>query len=418
MIHTRYNHPVPTHLGLTLLLMGLFLLPLPSKAQNGLIPVSAPADSHAAAALFVKKCKQIIPYYSAPNHFTIIDAAQYKDRHRVNLTLRVDADQFIEPQKDFYIGFFATPNLPLDIPLLVQSGYDLCMLVQSDKTINNINGYGGLMVSISNQELRKALEGPQSAPSQADMMQMGRDYLIKYARTITPHLPMRMGKGERFVQCYYSDSLLTMTLEYEDSVWPDIRQFLLNNMDDVRVSRAQTMVEDTNNAIAISALVSGSSVRHIYRNRAHTDSVDFLVTPWMLEYVYNKSLRVDNEAQALPSDYLLALAQEMDRRAPIEVDDDTRMVNCTYDSVTRMMTYVYEISDAAMLQIEKEPGVKEMLRQRIVRYFQSDDAEVKALVDNLIVAEATISYVYRSQHSTNPVVFTFVAPEIAHARRK
>ena len=83
-----------------------------------------------------------------------------------------------------------------------------------------------------------------------------------------------------------------------------------------------------------------------------------------------------------------------------------------------MMTYVYEISDAAMLQIEKEPGVKEMLRQRIVRYFQSDDAEVKALVDNLIVAEATISYVYRSQHSTNPVVFTFVAPEIAHARRK
>jgi hypothetical protein len=83
-----------------------------------------------------------------------------------------------------------------------------------------------------------------------------------------------------------------------------------------------------------------------------------------------------------------------------------------------MMTYVYEISDAAMLQIEKEPGVKEMLRQRIVRYFQSDDAEVKALVDNLIAAEATISYVYRSQHSTNPVVFTFAAPEIAHARRK
>ncbi len=404
---------------------------LPWMALSQPIPhhEHVPKDPDAAAALFVKQFRQIVPYYSAQYHLTVTDVAQNKSNHSVRLTVRVDADQTIQPEKEYYIPFIAAPDMPWDITLLADNGYDLCMQVNSDRTINNYYGYGGLMVILTNADLIRAvgidaskrpdggnLSGGKSA---AEMAQKGRDYLAKYASTISPHLPMPMGKGERFVQCYYVDSALTMTLEYDDSLWGDIRQFLSDNMDDVRVSRTRSLVEDTSNAIAISAYVSASSIRHIYRNHAHTDSLEVTVTPWMLDYVFSKTYAADGSlVESTPNDYLSALAQESDRQTPLQVDEETQLVQCSYDTAARLLTYVYEITDAAMLQYGENPMVQETLYMNILQYFQSDDPMVVELVKNIVAAEATVSYVYRSRHGKKPIVFTYSATEVKQASSK
>lgn len=404
-----------------------FFFPLRSIAQPIPHHHNVPKDPDAAAALFVSQFKTIIPYYDARYHLTIIDASQNKANHTVRLNARLNADQIIRPEKEYYIPLFTGPDMPWDITLLADNGYDLCVLVRSDLTANSYYGSGGLMVILTNDDLVRAVgidaskRGSVAALdstnqlNDADLSVMGHDYLVNYANRVSALLPLHMGEGENFVQCYFRDTLLTMTLEYDDSVWPGISQFLRNNLDDVRVSRAQTIVEDTSNAVAISALVSQSSIRHIYRNRSHTDSVDFIVTPWMLDYVYNKTMSEEENVHSTPSDYLLALAQQLDRQAPIQVDEMTRLVKCTYDTVSRLMTYIYTISDAQMLQFEGDSQLVEVMRERMLLYFKSDDPEVKALVDRLIAADATVSYTYRSPHGRQPMVFTFTAPEISHA---
>lgn len=290
------------------LLCALFLLlPALSFAQT-VSRQGAGSGKDADAAVFVQGLKQAVPYYNARYHLTVTDVMLNRSNRSVRLTVRLDADQIIRPEKEYYLPLLTSSGAPWDIGLLAHSGYGVCIQVNSDRTINNYYGYGGLMVILTNADLLQALNAAEAQrqaasahgrPSGAEMAEMGRGYLVRYAQTVAARLPMAMGRGEYFVQCRYQGGTLSMTLEYDDAEWPGVRQFLTSGLEGIRASRARSLVADTTNAIAISAYVSESSVRHIYRNQACTDSVDFVISPRMLGYIYGQTLGAEPKAQAL-----------------------------------------------------------------------------------------------------------------------
>lgn len=293
------SHRITSHSHLLCVL--ILLLPTTVLAQSVSRQEQGQNKGDTAAALFVQGVKRVVPYYNARYRLTITDASLGRSNRSVRLTARLDADQTIQPEKEYYIGFVTDSGVPWDIGLLAHSGYGICIQVNSDRTVNNYYGYAGLMVIISNADLLQALDtnvvSTGGRPSGAEMAGMGRDYLARYAQTVGARLPMEMGRDEYFVQCRYQGNILTMTLEYSEVLWPSVRQFLTSGLDGIRASRARSLVEDTTNAIAISAYVSESSIRQVFRNRSCTDSIDFVITPRMLGYVYGESLGVKPKAQ-------------------------------------------------------------------------------------------------------------------------
>lgn len=399
-----------------LLVLFLSALSLSATAQNTNrepIPIphheNVPKDPDSAAEFFVQKLNAALPYYIPEYSLTISQASVIKKTHSVRMVINLDADQTINPEKEFYIPILAAANRPWDLTLLADNGYDLCLQVNTDMTSHSFYyGYGGVMVTLTNEDIQNAVG------KEVDMDKISLDYLTRYANNITPRLPIAMGPGEQLVQCYFVDTTFTMTLEYADSIWPEISHFLQQNLDNIRISRAHFMLNDTTNAIAISALVSKTNIRYIYRNQSHTDSLDYSLTPRMLDYVASKMMQEQNTPQS-PSDYLLALANQYQRSVPLRIDEETQLVHCDYDSTARIMTYVYEIPESVMLQLEtNSQHYYDSQYQRLLQYFRLDDPQVSAMVQNVIAAQVTVNYIYRSAHGTKPVVFTFTAEQLSH----
>lgn len=397
----------------SLLLLFAALLTFSAAAQrtdDAYAPIphheSVPSNPAAAAAMFARQINQIAPYYASQYSLTIITARVNKNNQSVLIEIRLDADQTIRPEKEYYLSLFAEADRPWDLTLLADNGYGLTLQVTTDMTNHNLAGYGGLKVTLTNSDLRSAVG------TAVDVDRMGHDYLVSYARNVSARLPMAMGKDEQFVQCYFVDSTLTMTLEYQDSAWPGIRQYLLQNMDNIRISRAMALVDDTTNALAISAKLSKSQIRHVYRNHSLTDSVFYVITPWMLDYVYEKTMQRQND-QSSPTGYLMALAAQLERQTPIRVDKETRLMQCTYDTVERLMTITYEIPDSVMLRFETSLQLFEEFGQNMKTYFKSQDPQVATMVKNLIAADATIRYVYGSAYRRQPLILTFTASDLS-----
>lgn len=355
-------------------------------------------EDDTAAALFVRQVLRATPYYDSLRHITITHAVANPEKNTVRLTLRLDADRQIQPQKEHYIPFLTAATAPWDLALLAHHDYALCLQVNSDRTINNYYGHAGLMVIISNEDLRQACRTVYARKS--------RQYLVRYAEATTSQLPLPMGKDEWLAECHYDDSIFSMTLEYSDSIWATVRQFLESHLDNLRIRRAQALVDDTTNAIATSAALSNTVVLHRYRNHSRTDSVEYAIAPTLLQHLLSRT-------DPTPTEYLQTAARQFDQQTPLQVDTHTRLAHCAYDTAARMMTFSYTISESAMLNLENRSS-DDALRSSLHRWLASDD--VAELAKNLVAARASLRFSYLSAHSRQPIVITFSPDDIDQVR--
>ena len=70
-------------------------------------------------------------------------------------------------------------------------------------------------------------------------------------------------------------------------MWPEVKQYLEENLGAVRKERARALVADTVTSIAFAAYKGDVTLRYVFRSQPRTDSVEMVIPPWMWESVYN-----------------------------------------------------------------------------------------------------------------------------------
>ena len=109
--------------------------------------------------------------------------------------------------------------------------------------------YLGKLIPIitSSDDILKALQPP--------LWQQAREFIGAYARHVASTLPHVTGEGETMVDCRYDEAsrVMTTTFEYAGMYWPDVRQYLEENMGAVRKERALALVADTATSLAFAA---------------------------------------------------------------------------------------------------------------------------------------------------------------------
>ena len=98
-------------------------------------------------------------------------------------------------------------------------------------------------------------------------------------------------------------------------------------MDWVRKDRAAALVMDTANHLAFVSYKGDITLRHVYRDERHTDSVEMTIAPWMWKTVYERGAKLnDNFSQ------IQMIADEMNGLCPSRVDDHTVLNSCVFDT--------------------------------------------------------------------------------------
>lgn len=358
------------------------------------LPVAAQDEDFSRLYALEKDIKAIIPYYDAENHLSISHVTMDADLRFFRLTFDLEVGQEVQ-DADWYLNYIAHNDL-WDISPVADYGFYLRLAVKLPK--GKTKGEGTAAFHYSPADLRAVLAPP--LPVQA------RTFIAGLARHMNSQLPHVTGEGETMVGCRYDDSARVMTFTYDYSAdhWPEVRQYIVENMDYVRKDRAASLVMDTVNHLAFVSYTGEVALRHVYRNEQHTDSVEMVIVPWMWEMVFGQGAAGSGGKMQK----VQVVADEIDRQCPSRVDSTTTLVSCRLDTVARTMTYRYEVSETMMQSLEKDKSVMQSLHRAVERAFLSQEG--RRLAGYLKEAGVSVEYLYFSPLSKKPVSIV-VPPE-------
>lgn len=248
-------------------------------------------------------------------------------------------------------------------------------------------------------------------------------YIQRVGDTLPLITPITLGEGETLVTGYYDGEAkqLVYVFEYSESLWPDVRRYLTEHLDEVRSQRALGLVRDEDDVnLAYAAYSAGVALRHVYFNQRHTDSVEMFIAPWMWEPLMEgaaessaseqEEVSVEGLDEAAAVERLLYEAELFNRECPHELDGMT-MRGCFFDTVSRVFHYVYELDDMTMLQLENTPNVDAPVRANMRSQIETND-EFRRFVRLVVRAGAAISYDYSSSRAKRPIVVFFSTEEL------
>ncbi len=371
----------------------LFAIGSPLRAQKlGVEDITPVYD-------LVKTFKRIIPYHDSASHLTVTHVFMNTDYRYVKLFLRYDPDQSITPQTQKQILDYLVHHDLWSLQPLADHTFDLRVeLSIKDKPVSARYDY-------TTADLQNAISPP--------LEQLARDYIAQVVQTLQGDLPAHLDDdGQMLVASHYDTAArrVTNTYVFPDTVWPSVRDRIVNHADEVRRITAQNLLSGAAEGMATSAYLADVTLCYRYGNYSRTDSADVFIAPWMWETYYNDmdfgSDTADIIETADSSILLLSMiAESVNRDCPAAVDSLTTMLSCTFDSVNRVLTYTYRVNELAMLNIENNANAQSQLTDAVEQALLSDAG--RPLAQLLVTAQATLVYSYTSPRSQSPLTLTF-----------
>ena len=371
----------------------LFAIGSPLRAQKlGVEDITPVYD-------LVKTFKRIIPYYDTASHLTVTHVFMNTDYRYVKLFLRYDPDQSITPQTQKQILDYLVHHELWSLQPLADHTFDLRVeLSIKDKPVSARYDY-------TTADLQNAISPP--------LEQLARDYIAQVVQTLQGDLPAHLDDdGQMLVASHYDTAArrVTNTYVFPDTIWPSVRDRIVNHTDEVRRITAQNLLSGAAEGMATSAYLADVTLCYRYGNYSRTDSAEVFIAPWMWETYYNDmdfgSDTADIIETADSSILLLSMiAESVNRDCPAAVDSLTTMLSCTFDSVNRVLTYTYRVNELAMLNIENNANAQSQLTDAVEQALLSDAG--RPLAQLLVTAQATLVYSYTSPRSQSPLTLTF-----------
>ena len=371
----------------------LFAIGSPLRAQKlGVEDITPVYD-------LVKTFKRIIPYHDTASHLTVTHVFMNTDYRYVKLFLRYDPDQSITPQTQKQILDYLVHHDLWSLQPLADHTFDLRVeLSIKDKPVSARYDY-------TTADLQNAISPP--------LEQLARDYIAQVVQTLQGDLPAHLDDdGQILVASHYDTAArrVTNTYVFPDTVWPSVRDRIVNHTDEVRRITAQNLLSGAAEGMASSAYLADVTLCYRYGNYSRTDSAEVFIAPWMWETYYNDmdfgSDTADIIETADSSILLLSMiAESVNRDCPAAVDSLTTMLSCTFDSVNRVLTYTYRVNELAMLNIENNANAQSQLTDAVEQALLSDAG--RPLAQLLVSAQATLVYSYTSPRSQSPLTLTF-----------
>ena len=371
----------------------LFAIGSPLRAQKlGVEDITPVYD-------LVKTFKRIIPYHDTASHLTVTHVFMNTDYRYVKLFLRYDPDQSITPQTQKQILDYLVHHDLWSLQPLADHTFDLRVeLSIKDKPVSARYDY-------TTAVLQNAISPP--------LEQLARDYIAQVVQTLQGDLPVQLDDdGQMLVASHYDTAArrVTNTYVFPDTVWPSVRDRIVNHTDEVRRITAQNLLSGAAEGMATSAYLADVTLCYRYGNYSRTDSAEVFIAPWMWETYYNDmdfgSDTADIIETADSSILLLSMiAESVNRDCPAAVDSLTTMLSCAFDSVNRVLTYTYRVNELAMLNIENNANAQSQLTDAVEQALLSDAG--RPLAQLLVSAQATLVYSYTSPRSQSPLTLTF-----------
>ena len=371
----------------------LFAIGSPLRAQKlGVEDITPVYD-------LVKTFKRIIPYHDTASHLTVTHVFMNTDYRYVKLFLRYDPDQSITPQTQKQILDYLVHHDLWSLQPLADHTFDLRVeLSIKDKPVSARYDY-------TTADLQNAISPP--------LEQLARDYIAQVVQTLQGDLPAHLDDdGQMLVASHYDTAArrVTNTYIFPDTVWPSVRDRIVNHTDEVRRITAQNLLSGAAEGMATSAYLANITLCYRYGNYSRTDSAEVFIAPWMWETYYNDmdfgSDTADIIETADSSILLLSMiAESVNRDCPAAVDSLTTMLSCAFDSVNRVLTYTYRVNELAMLNIENNANAQSQLTDAVEQALLSDAG--RPLAQLLVSAQATLVYSYTSPRSQSPLTLTF-----------
>lgn len=321
------------------------------------------------------------------------------DYRYVKLFLRYDPDQSITPQTQKQILDYLVHHDLWSLQPLADHTFDLRVeLSIKDKPVSARYDY-------TTADLQNAISPP--------LEQLARDYIAQVVQTLQGDLPAHLDDdGQILVASHYDTAArrVTNTYIFPDTVWPSVRDRIVNHTDEVRRITAQNLLSGAAEGMATSAYLADVTLCYRYGNYSRTDSAEVFIAPWMWETYYNDmdfgSDTADIIETADSSILLLSMiAESVNRDCPAAVDSLTTMLSCAFDSVNRVLTYTYRVNELAMLNIENNANAQSQLTDAVEQALLSDAG--RPLAQLLVSAQATLVYSYTSPRSQSPLTLTF-----------
>lgn len=344
----------------------------------------------------VKTYKRIIPYYDTANHLTVTHVFMSTDYRYVKLFLRYDPDQTINAETQSQILNYLTHHDLWSLQPLADHTFDLRVEVFiKDKPVS-------ARYDFTTADLQNALSPP--------LEQQARTYIAEVVQSIQGDLPIEVDDdGQMMVSSQYDSETLMLTniFVFPDTAWPSVRDHIVNNLDKVRRITAESLLSDKAEGLSTAAYLGDVTLRYRYGNYARTDSVEVFIAPWMWETYFNDMYGTDTGAIIESADTLIMLslvADEVNKECPYAVDSLTTMVSCVFDSVNRVMTYTYRVTEMAMLNIENNENARNQLTTAIQQALLSDSGRLLAQL--LVAARVSLVYYYTSPRSQSPLTIT------------
>ena len=371
----------------------LFAIGSPLRAQKlGVEDITPVYD-------LVKTFKRIIPYHDTASHLTVTHVFMNTDYRYVKLFLRYDPDQSITPQTQKQILDYLVHHDLWSLQPLADHTFDLRVeLSIKDKPVSARYDY-------TTADLQNDISPP--------LEQLARDYIAQVVQTLQGDLPVQLDDdGQMLVASHYDTAARRVTNPYvfPDTVWPSVRDRIVNHTDEVRRITAQNLLSGAAEGMATSAYLADVTLCYRYGNYSRSDSAEVFIAPWMWETYYNDmdfgSDTADIIETADSSILLLSMiAESVNRDCPAAVDSLTTMLSCAFDSVNRVLTYTYRVNELAMLNIENNANAQSQLTDAVEQALLSDAG--RPLAQLLVSAQATLVYSYTSPRSQSPLTLTF-----------
>jgi hypothetical protein len=258
-----------------------------------------------------------------------------------------------------------------------------------------------------------------SAEDMKQMLPMSpEEWFVQLAVEMQKLLPRETVKGMEVLRnaWYSSDSdLFVIEYEFPDQVWAGKVKRTVGNTDSMRLERMKSLIADPDRVDVVEQAMRGKvTLQYQYYNQSHTDTVKIDIKPmdWELFIEMYRPEQAGEEGgneQSLIYQFKIGFDQ-LNSQCPKQVDDVTVMDSCVFDTVMRVVTYYYSVSELAMLNLEHDAEMQQVLRGNIASTFVAENS--KEYMALLADEGVTLVFQYASPRAGKPVIFAFSPEDI------
>lgn len=345
---------------------------------------------------------QLVPYYDEAQNLSIYSVSLNKDLRYLQLNMQMENDRPLETDADVYLRYLVS-DTHWSLAPFVEHSFELRLSVRSSRKQDESIGKVYVTYTYKPVEIRNMMSHP--------MVFDARKYLNEYAEKIRRSLPIKTNSQVWLVECHFDDdnSYFYMTDEYGDTQWSEIRRSLSDDYDNIQRNLAIWMATDTTNALGAAFLVGDVALKYCYRNQSKTDSVEFIIAPWMFEQVFKileeqKKHQTVTNMERLQNFVDLCNRQLISERDTLIVSNGIGIKGFELDTAARRLSVVTETNETEMLKLQSVSI--QTIRKSLAKGTLNTQVG-RELVRLLVAADVEMRCVYVSPYSNSPIIVIF-----------